>query len=166
MNWRSSAVVLAALLAPLPAAAQGWQVYSYRDIGFSVQFPAPPKVSQGDYLTTSGTTIPATLVSLKQDKLTYTVMVVDYSKAGPNQNPIDEAVRTATLAGAVKTDVQARIGGRYGRELTVDDHDGGRSIYAIFFFDNRLYELNAKASPPDAASGSGALIRFQQSLQF
>src|SRR5947209_7968550 len=98
MTFRFIAVVLA-LMSPWPAAAQAWQVYDYKDAGFAVQFPAPPKVTQGDYLNTSGALIPATLYSLKQEKLVLTVMVADYSKAAGGQDPVADAVRTASLAG-------------------------------------------------------------------
>jgi len=46
---RPIAFVLATFVASAPAAAQGWEEYSYPDYAFSVAFPANPQVDTTTY---------------------------------------------------------------------------------------------------------------------
>ena len=46
---RPIAFVLAIFVASAPAAAQGWEEYSYPDYAFSVAFPANPQVDTTTY---------------------------------------------------------------------------------------------------------------------
>jgi hypothetical protein len=48
MRWLTLCLAASAL-APLPALAQTWQEYAYRDAGFTVQAPAKPVVTTGAY---------------------------------------------------------------------------------------------------------------------
>jgi len=66
----------------------------------------------------------------------------------------------------VRAALDARINRQYGRELSVDEADGGRLVAALFFFNHRLYQLTGVAAPPNALGSSSSLIRFQQSLEF
>ena len=159
--------VLAVLLAPFPAAAQGWKEYDYPEAGFTIQFPATPTMATGTYKTVTGVSVPARTYSAQVDQSTYTVTVADYAKTAADQaNAVRDAVKAFAAAGEIKVDVEARINWEYGHELSVLGKDGGRSIVAIFFIDHRLYELVGRTAPPNPENGSGASIRFQQSLQF
>lgn len=166
MRFRSLAIA-GALLAPLPASAQAWQNYDYPEAGFAVHFPAAPTVTTGVYRTAAGLSAPSTLYSVRQDNVVYTMTVADFSQITVEPDKaIADAVRSFGENGEIKVDVDARINRQYGHELSVGNKDGSRSTVAIFFFNQHLYQLDGRALPPDPATRSSSLIRFQQSLQF
>ena len=161
------------LLIAAPAVAQilpkapDWRPYDYPAMGFGVHFPAEPSVVRGTYPTAAGP-VPASIYSVKHENVEYRMTVADFSAAKTDEKTaIEAAVKTwATDGREIKLDVEARINRRYGRELSVGGKDGSYSMVAIFFFNDRLYELSGKALPPNAQIATGKIIRFQQSLQF
>jgi hypothetical protein len=66
----------------------------------------------------------------------------------------------------VSVDETARIDRQYGRHLSLVTADGTRSQISVFFVGDKLYQLEAKALPPNALNATGKTIRFQQSLEF
>ncbi len=165
---RSRAAALAALFlasAPLPATA--WDSFSYPDAKFAIQFPAPPKIANGTWRTDTGLDVPARIYAVRAEGVDYGLTIADFTGAAfDHDSAIKDAVALVSKRGEVKIDVDARINRQYGRELSVIGKDGARSILAIFFFGDRLYVLDGRAYPPDAAGASASLIHFQQSLQF
>ena len=159
--------LLAPLSAPMSALAQTWTNYDYPDAGFAVHFPAAPTVATSTYKTAAGVTVPATTWSARHENVVYTVTTADFSKNKVEpEKAIGDAVKTFNAEGEIKLDVDARISQRYGHELSVAGKDGSWSTVAIFFFNDKLYQLHGKAAPPDPTARSSRLIRFQQSLQF
>lgn len=160
-------IVAAVLTLPLPAMAQGWEVYTYPQDGFAVQFPAKPTISKGTYTTSGGVTVPSVVYGLKQSDVTYSMIVADF---GQRQRDPEETIAAASKAladqGSVQIDVEARIDRQYGRSLSRFDNDGGRSYISVFFFGGKLYELVGKALPPRPELASSKILRFQQSLDF
>ena len=63
----------------------------------------------------------------------------------------------------MKVNVPARIYQSYGRQLTIEGEDGGRSMAGVFDILGRLYQIEAKV--PRGGS-EFELTRFQQSLVF
>ena len=55
-----------------------------------------------------------------------------------------------------------RIDREYGRELTIVAKDGGRTVTAIFYLNQKLYVLAGRTDAGSPPFG----VRFQQSLQF
>ena len=162
-------VALAAfsMLTAAPAAAQDWREYAYPDASFAVQFPGEPVVESGAYLAAGGITVPATIHILRQPAIVFSVTVADLTGTpADNRNAIDQAVRALAGTGEIRADVRAEINDQYGRELSITETDGSRSIYAIFFINHRLYELKGKVLPPTPERRSGDAVRFQQSLRF
>jgi hypothetical protein len=160
-------LLLLALFAAVPAMAQAWREYAYPEHAFAVQFPAPPTVERGTYTAGGGISVPATVYALRQPAVVLTMTVAELrGTPAENRNAIDQAVSRVRATGDVRTDVQAEINDQYGRELSITETDGSRSIYAIFFIDRRLYELKGKVLPPNPERRSGEAIRFQQSLRF
>lgn len=158
---------LCVLLAPTVAAAQQWQEFSYPKHGFSVHFPAEPRVTDGTFKHSLGEPAPATIYSVRQDDVVYTMTVADFSNAGVEQEAmIADTAKAWGRIGEVKVDVVARINAQYGRELSIAAPDGSRAMVAIFFFNNRLYQLDGRALPPNAELGVPKTMRFQQSLAF
>ncbi len=164
---RAALMLMAAWLIPAVASAEGWKVYSYPDAGFAVQFPTPPSVDQSAFRTSAGTTLPMTRYSARQDGIVFALDVVDYSNTNvATTNTIAETEKAFGAAGKVTVAIDARINREFGRELSVDGADGGRSAVAIFFVNKHLYRLVGEALPPKAMAKSGDAVRFQQSLQF
>jgi len=160
-------IALFAILSSAPVQAQAWDEHAYPDAGFAVQFPGEPQVEAGSYATVNGTSVPATVYSARQGSGTYTVTVAELANTPADQpNAIDDAVSLVRESGQIKLDVNARINREFGRELSVAENDGSRSMMGIFFFNHRLYELRANVLPPDPEAGSADALRFQQSLRF
>ncbi len=162
--------VIAALglaAASVPALGQGWKEYSYPQSGFTVQFPAEPAVSQGSFHAGAGPSVPSTTYSVRQDGIDYSVMVADYSgQRIDGQTAMAEAIKALGDVGEIKVDTSERIDRDFGHDITLARKDGSRSMMAIFFVGNRLYELDGKALAPNAEAGSGKTARFQQTLVF
>lgn len=155
----------AAALAAAPALA--WDIYSYPDAKFAVQFPADPEIGPGQYRTTAGLNVPAQIYASRESGVAYTLTLADFTGTALEKDAaIADAVKAYGLTGKVLVDVEARINSEYGRELSIEGSDGGRVIVGIFFFDQHLYVLNGHAPPPDPMAATASLIRFQQSLNF
>jgi len=150
-----------------PVQAEGWDEHAYPDAGFAVQFPVDPQVDAGSYETVGGVAVPATVYSARQGSSVYTVTVAELANTPADQpSAIEDAVSLVLKTGQIKLDVNARINREFGRELSIVENDGSRSLMGIFFFNHRLYELRAKVLPPDPEAGSADALRFQQSLRF
>jgi hypothetical protein len=161
------AFLLALSLTPLAAVAQEWKAYSYPEAGFAVQFPAPPVVEKSTFRTAAGASLPLTRYVARQDRIVYTMSVVDFSSANADgTSTIAEAEKSFGASGKVTVAIDARINRSFGRELSVTGADGSRSAVGIFFVNKHLFTLVGQSLPPDAIARSGDAIRFQQSLQF
>ena len=148
-------------------AESDWQEYSYPESGVAFQLPVAPGISNDKLVLQSGISVPTTVYSARQDNVVYSVIVANF--AGTSVEPksvINETEKTISSTGTVAFSVDARVDGEIGRELSVNGTDGSRSKVAIFFTENRLYELIGRTLPPDSAAGSGEAIRFQESLRF
>jgi hypothetical protein len=162
-----AAMVMMGLLMPIAANAQEWTAYRYPDPGFAVQFPAEPAVEKTTAKTANYHSLPMTRYTVRQDRITYTVSVVDYSTTNADPlSTIAETERALGASGKVTVATGARINRSFGRELSINGTDGSRSAIAIFFVDKHLYTLVGQALPPNAIEKSGDAIRFQESLQF
>jgi len=160
----SSMVLLlaAAAFAPRPALAQSWQVYSFPDAGFAVQFTAAPTTAEGVFKTVGGVSVPARIYAFRKADARFAVTVADLSATAIEKAPaIEAAVERWRGLGEIKLDVEARIDREFGRQLSVLRPDGDRTIVSIFFVGRRLYVLEAEAAPEVASDA----IHFQQSLE-
>ena len=161
------ALLLAACLTPVVAVAQEWKAYPYPEAGFAVQFPAPPKVEKSTFRTSAGVSLPMTRYAVRQDRIVFTLEVVDFSATNAEAtSTIAEAEKSFGASGKVTVAIDARINRSYGRELSVSGTDGSRAAIAIFFVNKHLYTLVGQSLPPNAIEKSGDAVRFQESLQF
>lgn len=164
---KAAAILWVAWLVPLTALAQEWKVYRYPDVAFAVQLPVPPDVEKSTFRTSSGVSLPMTHYVARQDGITYTLDVVDFSSANADgKSAMVETERSFRNSGRVRVALDAHINLWRGRELSLSGTDGSRSAIAIFFVNKHLYTLVGRSLPPDAMARSGDAIRFQQSLQF
>ena len=148
-----------------PAGAQTWREYRY--VGFAVQFPAEPTVTNGTYATAEGTAVDARVYSAEVDGALYKATVADLSRAHQSEaQAIGEAIGQLTADGEVVVDVPHRVNGVLGRQLSIVGHDGSRTAVALFYRNRRLYLIEGTILPTneDPMTSDGA--RFQQSLRF
>ena len=146
------AMVLAGLLLPVAVAAEEWSVYTYPDPGFSIQFPGHPAVQTSRIRNSTGMSLPMTRYVIRQDRIIYTLSVVNYSSTNADAlSTIAETERSIGASNEVTAARGARVNGSFGRDLSVNGTDGSRSAIAIFFVNKHLYTLVGQALPPNAS---------------
>jgi hypothetical protein len=161
---RLIAFVLAAFVVSGPAAAE-WKEFNSVSEGFGVVFPADPDVEEvAKFEVVPGKMMPARIYSARYDNSLFKMTVVDGRDAGLPETPvIDQALKRLTQGGELKINVPHRIYRIYGRQLSVARGDGSLITAAVFFANDRLYQIESTKF----AGGSAAdAIRFQQSLTF
>ena len=90
--------------------------------------------------------------------------VVDGRDAGLQEaSVIDQAFKRLTQGGELKINVPHRIYRIYGRQLSVARPDGSLTTAAVFFANDRLYQIE---STKFAGGSDSDAIRFHQSLTF
>lgn len=162
LSIAAASFLIAATFSPLSALAQSWQVHSFPEAGFAVQFTAPPTTADGVFTGSGGVSVPAKIYSFRKGEAVLAVTVADFSKTRIEKDAaIAAAVESWRKRGEIKLDVEARIDREFGRQLSVLGKDGDRTIVSIFFVGGRLYELEAEASEGAASDA----IHFQQSLE-
>ena len=107
------------------AQAQDWKEYDYPDAGFAAQFPAPPTVSEIQYRA-GAVAGPAKVYTARLGSADYSVTVADLSGSAADETAaLDAAVKDLAGSGQIKLDVRARIDRQFGREVSVQNKDGG-----------------------------------------
>jgi hypothetical protein len=149
-------------LSPLSAAAQGWFEYVNQEDRFSVNFPSQPEISDQDYLSASGASIPARKYETSDGDARYTVTVVDYSDAVPEDKggAIQHAADSyRNSGGEVTYDNAGGVDGIDGHMMQLTNADESRSFVQIAYHLDRLYVV-------DATVPAGSIVpgHFQQSL--
>ena len=162
---RLIAFVAAALVAAgSPVAAEEWQQFAYPDYAFTVAFPAAPRLETTTYQLAEGHTVPAHVYSVGDNDGVFAVTVAETRNAGLDENVvIDNAIKRLSAGGEVKVNVPHRIYRVYGRQLSIQRPDGGRSTVALFDYNGRLYQIEGRM-PADGSPID--VLRFQQSLVF
>ena len=161
---RSIALVLAVLVVSGPAAAE-WKEFNSVSEGFGVVFPADPDVKEvAMFEVVPGKTVAARIYSARYDNSLFKMTVVDGRDEGLHEAAvIDQALKRLTQGGELKINVPHRIYRIYGRQLSVARPDGSLTTAAVFFANDRLYQIESTKF----AGGSDAdAIRFHQSLTF
>jgi hypothetical protein len=163
---RAITLVLATFVTSGSAAAQNWQEYSYPDYSFTVAFPADPQIETTTYLVADGRSVQAHVFTVRQNNSVLKVTVAELANTGLEESAvIGHAIKTLSAGGEVKFDIPHRIYKVYGRQLSVLGADGSRSTVAVFDYNGRLYQIEAKALPRSSDTAADTL-RFQQSLVF
>jgi len=161
---------VAVLVTGATAAAEGgWQEFSYPESGFAAQYPNRPKVENRDYKTgqTPEGVVKERVYSFDSGGVVYAVNVADFTRTRADKDrTIDEAAKTLMAQGKVTHDVSGRIDWNYGREIRVEDDSGTSITNAIFFIDNKLYQIKVvyPASNTDP-NGSSGIHFFQQAFR-
>ena len=165
---RPIAFVLATFVASAPAAAQGWEEYSYPDYALSVAFPANPQVDTTTYQIADNRSVPARIYSVRQANVAFSMIVAELEGTNLEENTVvDHAIKMLSQNATVRLNIPARIYRVYGRQLTLEGADGSRSMVQLFDHNDRLYQIEAKALPDQNVSNPQSdMVRFHQSLDF
>jgi hypothetical protein len=168
---RSIAIIAVAisLLAVAAGAQSGWPEYSFPEAGFAAQYPARPTVAERFYQTALAPegAVRERIYSVDSGGVVYVVAIADFAGSKPNENrAIDEAARAMIARGRLTHDVSARIDWHYGREIRVEDENGTSYTDAIFYIDNKIYQIEVvyPAMNTDPAGSSGIHF-FQQAFR-
>jgi hypothetical protein len=154
-----------ALLFTGAALADDWKEYENRDYSFTIQFPIDPTVETAIYQAADGRSFPAHVFSAKQETGTYKVTVVEMpgEETGPNAAVMKEATKAVAGGGVIKFDIEHRVRAMYGRQLGIAGASGGYSYVALFYRNNRLYQVEGSAFVAGGQAEVDAR-RFQQPL--
>ena len=161
---RLIAFVLAVFVVSGPAAAE-WKEFNSVSEGFGVVFPADPDVDEvAMFEVVPGKMVAAHIYSARYANSLFKMTIADARDAGLQEaSVIDQALKRLTQGGELKINVPHRIYRIYGRQLSVARPDGSLTTAAVFFANDRLYQIESTKF----AGGSAAdAIRFQQSLTF
>jgi hypothetical protein len=147
------------------AIADDWKEYENRDYSFTIYFPADPEAETVTYQAADGRSLPAHVFSVKQETGTFKVTVVEMpgEETGADAVVMKEATKTAAGGSIIKFDIPHRVRAVYGRQLGIAGANGGYSYVALFYRNNRLYQVEGNAF---VAGGQAEVdgMRFQQSL--
>jgi hypothetical protein len=154
-----------ALLFTGAALADDWKEYENKDYSFTIHFPVEPTVEAATYQTADGRSFPARVFSAKQETGTFMVTVVEMpgEETGPDAAVMKEATKVVAGEGVIKFDIDHRVRAVYGRQLGIAGPNGGYAYVALFYRNNRLYQIEGSAF---VAGGQAEVeaMRFQQSL--
>ena len=161
---RISALII--VIASRAEAQAQWQEYVYPDQQFAATFPAPPQIIRSSSEGSAGR-VTEVLYYLLRGSEQFQVEVFDLHRAGIDEPAaIARAAATLRQKGEVKLDIPAEVQGHWGHYFSLETFDGRHTIAAVFFRNDRLYEIEASAPASEFEAVSSELIRFQQSLRF
>jgi hypothetical protein len=144
--------------------ADDWKEYTNRDYSFAVDFPTAPTVETTIYLTANGRSFPARVFSVKQKTGEFKVTVVDMpSEKAAADAVIKDASKVIAAGGTIKFDVFRRIRAVNGRQLGIAGAAGGYSYVALFYRNNRLYQVEGNAFDRGGQAEADAM-RFERSF--
>ena len=163
-----SAIAALMLAASRAEADPQWREYAYPDQQFAVSFPAPPSVTKIDPDAGAPSRMTKTAYYLQQqERGNFVVAVFDMLRAGISEPAaIARAAATLRQKGKVSLDIAAEVQGHWGRYLSFENRDGSHTVAAVYFRNDRLYEIEATAPASTFAAVSSDMVRFQQSLRF
>jgi hypothetical protein len=166
MGLAFAAIVLA--LAPAEAA---WNPINYPQFGFGVDFPAPPKMSRGEYQAVVAGKVPTTIYSAEMDDTTYRVVIADFrNRLEDTPGILIEAAYIVSTEGKVVADTMSRTDNgpkyaKYGRRVAVLTPEGGKKVSEIYFVAGRMLSFEAIISPKGDI-GNPEIGRFADSIRF
>jgi hypothetical protein len=139
--------ILLTLFLTGPVMADDWKEYENQDYSFTIHFPMDPTVETAVYQATDGRSFPAHVFSVKQETGTFKVTVVEMvgEETGPNAAVMKEATKAVAGGGVIKFDIEHRLRAVYGRQLGIAGANGGYSYVALFYRNNRLYQVEGNA---------------------
>jgi hypothetical protein len=162
--------ITALSIAASSAYAAGWQVYAFRDQGFSVESPAPLARGTGTYKGAVAGVIPTITYTTEADNIRYKVSVVDISNRLPEAvNLYEEMEFLTSLSGKVLANESVGIepgkDRHYGRQLVLQAKDGSLVRTALVYNKGKIYATEATILP-NGDKDSFYPERFVESILF
>ena len=156
--------IVAMIAASTPAGAQDWREYGGPNEGFTVAFPAEPKVETTSYQASGGRLVEAHVYSVVQEGGEFKVTVADLSHTEMSEgNVMAYAVMRLSQGGEIRFNIPHSTRRIVGRQASIDGADGSQTYASVFFHNRRLFQIEGKV-PPGGSTADG--IRFQQSFDF
>ncbi len=161
----AAAATLLALAGPAQSKSS-WREYGFPDQQFAVSLPAPPALATiRPKPAEAGVT--ETVYVLQQQDCRFEVAVFDLLRAGIDERTaIARAAASLRQKGETSVDIASEVQGHWGRFISFKTADGSRTIAAVYFRNERLYEIEASAPAGTFNAVSSDMVRFQQSLRF
>ncbi|HXJ00312.1 MAG TPA: hypothetical protein VNH44_03765 [Micropepsaceae bacterium] len=162
---------VAALLAMASSAhAAGWQTYTYRDQGFSVESTVPLTQGKGLYKGAIAGAIPTITYSGEAENIRYKVSIVDISKRPADAvNLYLEMEFLTSLSGKVLANESVGIepgkDRHYGRQLVIQAKDGSLVRTVLVYNKGKIYITEATILP-NGDKDSFSPERFVESILF
>ena len=148
-----------------PVGPEGWRNVVHAEDGFALQFPKSPTMAEDRYDLGGRMSALGRTYTAERGGIAYRLTVANIAgRPIDTEAVIRQAIERLSQGGRIRTYAEARIRAFYGRQISVEQGDGGRSVASVFFAGDRLYELEAKAPGPDGRAATAALVRFQQTL--
>lgn len=166
MRYLSAAAVLLIALGSRAEAQTQWREYAWPNAQFAVSFPAPPSVARMPS-DPAAAHVRGTVYFVDQPTGRFEVVVFDIGLSGISEPAaIGRAVAALRQKGKIALDIASEVQGHWGRFLSFETSDGSHTIAAVYFRNDRLYEIEATAPAASFDAVSSDMVRFQQSLRF
>jgi hypothetical protein len=149
-----------AVLLSSAAVAQAWREFENRQEGFSINFPAEPRVQTRPYTTPTGAMVPSKVYSVELPTGTYALTFVELAGRPQDETQaIAHAVNALRQKGRAVYDDSDSLDGIPGHQLSVRQPDGRLMLASVHLYNHRLY-ITESSAPPGAAPPQ----QFQQSV--
>jgi hypothetical protein len=118
------------------------------------------------YRLVGNRSVPARVYSVRHNDAMLKVTIAEIRDTGLDEGTvIDYAIKMLSQGGEVKDNIPQRVDSVYGRHVSLAWADGSHSKAAVFDYNGRLYQIEAKALP-GRTDNSADILRFEQSLVF
>jgi hypothetical protein len=160
------AVIAAFSAAAAPAAAQNWVEHKPDGVGYRVEMPAAPRVSQRDVPTQIGP-IKTTMALVDRGTIAFIVSHNDYPaeavKTVPKETMLDNISKGQVGAHKLRSQESITIGGQPARHLVIDTAQGQVLVSRLVMVEARLFQVIYVG--PKGSEESDDAKRFVASFQ-
>ena len=160
------AAVTASALAMAGPANAAWNSYISHTLGFSFEAPGTVKSARTTYEAPVAGKHNAMAFEASDEGIQYRVTLVDMEgDANKAASILGEAEYRFQDGKKLRMDAFGRVDREFGRKLTVELPNGGRSTAAFYFLNGQLLELQVTA-PAGSDFDSPDISRFIDSVAF
>jgi hypothetical protein len=142
-----------------------WREYENPEYSFAIHFPVDPTLEATTFHTADGRSLEAHTFSVEQEAGVFKVTVVEMpgEETGEEAFVVKDAAKNVAKGGVVQFDMPHRVRDILGRQLGIAGPNGGYSYVALFYYKQRLYQIEGKALVAGGQAEADAM-RFHQSL--
>ena len=142
-----------------------WKEYENPKYSFAIHFPVDPTLEATTFRTADGRSLEAHTFSVEQEAGVFKVTIVEMpgEETGEEALVVKNAAKNVAEGGVVQFDMPHRVRDIHGRQLGIAGANGGYSYVALFYHNQRLYQIEGNAF---VAGGQAELdaMRFHQSF--